>query len=447
MPIILSKPRSVDIERQKRPSGSNLSLDDNQADAGKDRHEELPSHSNIIKFVMLSVFLIMSSLALYLFTTPWSALGVLCLLGQVWSSQSLRALLALYGDRKAPSFRMLLLAHGLPLGFPLGYLLAAYEFSKLSWTSPLTVYCAFTALSAIKEALLSKLRFDYNQRASRDKDKHAQGLHQRSISKLARVLGALITWCVVLPLTVMLALFLYGYRMSLPAGLSLGPLLLTLSVTCGDNLKMVISSLTFILVTHPFDLGDQVYMDSVNNCFVEEINLFGTRLRRYDGLLLFVPNYVLAGKVLCNSRRAESGQAQRFDIVIPSSFEARSLNLLQREIRERLLTLEAEVGNVLVTGWAFNPDNDVVVSVQVWHRDSFQDGLLRSQRQNLIIEAIRTALAKVAMQGQGFCVDAMDGIIFTKGLRVEVINGLDRHPHDEQRHDSEAVQGVVGFQT
>lgn len=83
-------------------------------------------------------------------------------------------------------------------------------------------------------------------------------------------------------------------------------------------------SLVFILLVHPFDVGDRVFInlntfsvpvastipvtmsgsDALDNLLVVEMHLLSTVFERWDGVRLFVPNYVLAMKPVYNVRRS-----------------------------------------------------------------------------------------------------------------------------------------------
>ncbi len=83
-------------------------------------------------------------------------------------------------------------------------------------------------------------------------------------------------------------------------------------------------SLIFLLFLHPFDVGDRVFVnintfsiptastipntmsgsDSLDNLLVVEMHLLSTVFERWDGVKLYVPNYVLAMKPVFNIRRS-----------------------------------------------------------------------------------------------------------------------------------------------
>lgn len=91
----------------------------------------------------------------------------------------------------------------------------------------------------------------------------------------------------------------------------------------GTSAKNMFESMIFILVIHPFDVGDRVFVplgttmasvattaatmsgvDALDNVVVAEMHLLSTVFERWDGVKLYVPNYILAGKPIFNIRRS-----------------------------------------------------------------------------------------------------------------------------------------------
>ena len=91
----------------------------------------------------------------------------------------------------------------------------------------------------------------------------------------------------------------------------------------GTSAKNMFESMIFLLVIHPFDVGDRVFIplctttnsmattfatmagvDALDNLVVSEMHLLSTIFERWDGVKLYVPNYVLAAKAIFNIRRS-----------------------------------------------------------------------------------------------------------------------------------------------
>ncbi len=87
--------------------------------------------------------------------------------------------------------------------------------------------------------------------------------------------------------------------------------------------KNMLESIVFLLVVHPFDIGDRVFIplnttsqdmastvatmsdvDALDNLVVVEMHVLSTVFERWDGVKMYVPNYVLSEKPIFNVRRS-----------------------------------------------------------------------------------------------------------------------------------------------
>lgn len=93
----------------------------------------------------------------------------------------------------------------------------------------------------------------------------------------------------------------------------------------GTSARNMFESMIFLLVIHPFDVGDRVFIplgtgghqlaasvaalsgvEALDNLVIVEMHLLSTVFERWDGVRLYVPNYVLASKPIFNVRRSGS---------------------------------------------------------------------------------------------------------------------------------------------
>lgn len=87
--------------------------------------------------------------------------------------------------------------------------------------------------------------------------------------------------------------------------------------------KNMFESMIFLLVIHPFDVGDRVFIplggnnlghigtltgsvsnDGMDNLVVSEMHLLSTSFERWDGVKIYIPNYLLSSKPIVNIRRS-----------------------------------------------------------------------------------------------------------------------------------------------
>lgn len=75
-----------------------------------------------------------------------------------------------------------------------------------------------------------------------------------------------------------------------------GTLLLGLSWLIGASLSEVLTSIIFLFIKHPYDVGDRVDLDE-DSYTVKEIRLLSTIFLDSNGALVQAPNTVINGKV------------------------------------------------------------------------------------------------------------------------------------------------------
>ncbi|PJF18121.1 hypothetical protein PSACC_02067 [Paramicrosporidium saccamoebae] len=105
--------------------------------------------------------------------------------------------------------------------------------------------------------------------------------------------------------------------------LALSTMLSGAAFAFGTSARNMFESMIFLLVIHPFDVGDRVFVplgtttaslattnasmsgvDALDNLTVAEMHLLSTVFERWDGVKLYVPNHILAGKPIFNIRRS-----------------------------------------------------------------------------------------------------------------------------------------------
>lgn len=71
----------------------------------------------------------------------------------------------------------------------------------------------------------------------------------------------------------------------------------------GNSAKNLFEGVIFLFVTHPYDVGDRVFIDG-QNLIVKELGILTTVFQKSDGQVLYSPNAVLVGKPITNIRRS-----------------------------------------------------------------------------------------------------------------------------------------------
>lgn len=210
--------------------------------------------------------------------------------------------------------------------------------------------------------------------------------HQSLARKLDKLL---MLFVYIFTLITFFPLFDYNpQRALIPLGVSLTPTIVACTVIFGDTIKSFFASLFFIFANHPFDMDDRIYMDG-ETYFIHEVNLWSTTFRQYGGLLLYLPNHLVAGKSFCNVKRT-GRQAQRFELTVWSGTPSDKLELLRQTLLTHITTGGSRDFSALIAcTWELRDTNDLVLVLLLRHRLNFQDFIPRSERQNRFLEFVQ----------------------------------------------------------
>lgn len=179
--------------------------------------------------------------------------------------------------------------------------------------------------------------------------------------------------------------------------LAMSTLLSGAAFVFGSSAKNFFESVVFLLVLHPFDIGDRLWIalqtssDLMDNLIVLEMHLMSTVMERWDGVRVHVPNYVLASKPIINVRRSGA----MFDTQkIALNFD------LRREVIEILGQRLTAYINAHPSDWQPDPCRLVIDSLEpstnrLWltmvvrQASNFQDWQLQLDRRSKLLEAFR----------------------------------------------------------
>lgn len=180
-----------------------------------------------------------------------------------------------------------------------------------------------------------------------------------------------------------------------------GTLVLGLSWLIGSSLHDILTSIIFLFVRHPFDVGDRIDLGAKGGgtFTVKEIRLLSTILLNGHGGHVQVSNNVLADLFIENIRRSpKMSESFSFDVHYSTTF---------KQI-ERLRSLM--LGFVQMERRDFEPSFDVIVldipeqekmtlQADIMFKSNWQQGALKTTRRNKWICALKTYLAEVKIYG------------------------------------------------
>ena len=177
---------------------------------------------------------------------------------------------------------------------------------------------------------------------------------------------------------------------------AIGPLLYSFQELFGDSLKRFCEAIIYIVTCHPYDIGDRVSIDGVD-FFVHKIGLVSTTFKRFDGFMVWFPNYSLSKKALCNIRRTGM-QGQRLEIHVDASVPLEKLQKLSGSIKDFIKNDTKDFEAVGASFFDFQLEKNYTVIVFILkHRFNFQDGVQRAERQNRFLLFLREEIATMGI--------------------------------------------------
>ncbi|KAF7376162.1 Mechanosensitive ion channel protein [Mycena sanguinolenta] len=179
---------------------------------------------------------------------------------------------------------------------------------------------------------------------------------------------------------------------------SASTLVLGLSWLIGGTLTEILTSIIFLFVKHPFDVGDRIVVEGTAYT-VKEIRLLSTIFINGDGVAVQAPNSVLNGQFIENYRRSSQvSESFTFDVGYSTSFED------VEKLREKMLAF------VTAERRDYQPAFDVVVvdfpdqskmtlSATIPYKGNGQQGALKAKRRNKWLCALKASMAEVGIYG------------------------------------------------
>ncbi|KAF8070126.1 Mechanosensitive ion channel-domain-containing protein [Lyophyllum atratum] len=177
-----------------------------------------------------------------------------------------------------------------------------------------------------------------------------------------------------------------------------GTLILGLSWLIGGTLQEVLTSIIFLFVKHPFDVGDRV---NINKEYytVKEIRLLSTVFLDSNSTLVQAPNTILNTLFIQNIRRSpQMSETFTFDVSYATTFEdlerlrEKMLEFIKAERRDYQPAFDVAVKD-------FPEQEKMTLTADIKYKSNGQQGALKAKRRNKWICALKTALSELAIYG------------------------------------------------
>jgi len=179
-----------------------------------------------------------------------------------------------------------------------------------------------------------------------------------------------------------------------------GTFVLGLSWLIGGSLAEVLTSIIFLFIKHPFDVGDRVDLPA-GSFTVKEINLLSTIFLDSNGTLVQAPNLVLSTLFIKNIRRSpQMSEPFTFDVAYDTTFEQ------IEDLRKKMLNFVTENGRDYQPSFDISvsdiPDQmKMVLSANIMYKSNWQQGAIKARRRNKWVCALKTFLADAHVYGPG----------------------------------------------
>ncbi|KAL8907569.1 MAG: hypothetical protein Q9207_001306 [Kuettlingeria erythrocarpa] len=187
---------------------------------------------------------------------------------------------------------------------------------------------------------------------------------------------------------------------------SAGSAVLALSWLFSSTAQEFLASCIFVLVKHPFDCGDRVYVYGNagaalkgDDYFVKEISLLYTEFKKMEGHIVQAPNSYLNTLFIQNMRRS-GGLAEAVPLTVKfgttldqiDDLRQRLLEFVKNEKREYQPNILTEIRDVVEA-------HSVNLNVVFFYKSNWQNELLRLQRRNKFICAMMISMQEVGIEG------------------------------------------------
>ncbi|KAL9637071.1 MAG: hypothetical protein Q9164_002425 [Protoblastenia rupestris] len=187
---------------------------------------------------------------------------------------------------------------------------------------------------------------------------------------------------------------------------SAGSTVLALSWLLAQTAQEFLASCIFVLVKHPFDVGDRItiYGNTGPNMkgddfMVKKISLLYTEFKKMEGQIVQAPNSYLNTLFILNMRRS-GGLAEAVPLVVKfgttldqiEELRTRLLEYVKIEKREYQPNILTEIRDV-VEAHAVN------LNVVFFYKSNWQNELLRLQRRNKFICAMMVSMQEIGIEG------------------------------------------------
>ncbi|GAA98077.1 uncharacterized protein L969DRAFT_16135 [Mixia osmundae IAM 14324] len=214
-------------------------------------------------------------------------------------------------------------------------------------------------------------------------------------SAVARVDSILMTLWYIVSILIIVGLLDVSFNTMIA---SAGTLILGLSWLIGTTAQEILASIIFLLIKHPYDVGDVVRIGD-DKLVVKEMHLLSTIFKKLDGTISQMPHTLLNTKAVENIRRSGPiSETFTFDVDVGTSFESiealteKMSNWVESERRDYLPGINVQIKD-------FDAQTKLTLAADIKYRSNWQNGALHAQRRNKWICALKISLNELRIFG------------------------------------------------
>lgn len=205
-------------------------------------------------------------------------------------------------------------------------------------------------------------------------------------SKLDLILSAVVAYGAVV---ILLILFNIDYKVYLA---TIGPAFFTFGWIFSDTIKEIYNCFVFLLVKHPYDIGDRVIIDN-KEYTVSRTDVLSSSFIDINGKLCYMPTPVLFNKTIFNIRRSKK---QSEILTLSCGSQTKFADAIK--FKEDLVAALAEkkhdfTGHVEIYKFEMEAGN-VALSILIEHISNFQQESEKIKRRVICLNIVENVLSK-----------------------------------------------------
>lgn len=171
-------------------------------------------------------------------------------------------------------------------------------------------------------------------------------------------------------------------------------LLVAVALVFSDALNKTFDALIFVLITHPYDLGDRVEIDG-KYLYVESVGLWTTIFDGPGGLKTIMTNASLAASKIANFRRSPAENELFTYLVRPETVTAEAVESLRVECMQFF----KENNRDFLSNWHLETSDQIdnerfKIIVKIYHRHNFQNEAAKNERSQKFALFFKDALIR-----------------------------------------------------